>query len=40
MKYIYILLFIGIISCEGYCDETVYGVNEDGTTYEECVVIN
>ncbi len=40
MKYIYILLFIGTISCESYCDETVYGTNEDGTTYEECVVYN
>ena len=38
------LLFIVIIavsfSCENVCDETVYGTNEDGSTYEECVVYN
>jgi hypothetical protein len=40
MKYIFILLLIGVFGCESYCDETVYGTNSDGTTYEECVVCN
>jgi len=38
------LLFILIIalsfSCEDVCDATVYGTNDDGSTYEECVVYN
>ena len=35
------LIFIGLqFGCENVCDETVYGTNSDGTTYEECVVYN
>ena len=36
------LLFIVIIalslSCEDVCDAIVYGTNDDGSTYEECIV--
>ena len=28
------------ISCENVRDETVYGTNADGSTYEECIVYN
>jgi len=31
-------LGIGVLSCEDVCDATVYGTNDDGSTYEECVV--
>ena len=31
-------LGIGVLSCDDVCDATVYGTNDDGSTYEECVV--
>ena len=34
-------IFIGLqFGCENVCDETVYGTNPDGSTYEERVVYN
>ena len=27
-------------SCDNYCDETVYGTRDDGSTYEECIIYN
>jgi|TARA_B110000908_G_C10199981_1_gene424840 hypothetical protein len=33
-------LAVTFIGCWNVCDETVYGTNPDGTTYEECVVYN
>ena len=31
---------ISLISCDDFCDETVYGTNEDGSTYQECITYN
>ncbi|MDG1329156.1 MAG: hypothetical protein P8P27_02850 [Flavobacteriaceae bacterium] len=31
-------LAIGALSCEDVCDAKVYGTNDDGSTYEECIV--
>ena len=31
-------LGIGVLSCDDVCDATVYGTNDDGSTYEACVV--
>lgn len=34
------IIALTLLGCMPECDETVYGENEDGTTYEECVTYN
>jgi len=42
MKMIKLLIGLAIgalsLSCEDICDAKVYGTNDDGSTYEECIV--
>ncbi|MEZ7992617.1 MAG: hypothetical protein QMC19_00670 [Flavobacteriaceae bacterium] len=40
IKLLFMFLICIHLSCENVCDETVYGTNADGSTYEECIVYN
>lgn len=33
-------LAVTFVGCENVCDAMTYGVNDDGSTYEECIVYN